>query len=243
MARAIPPRSGLATLARLAVRLAPLAGVGLGCETDDIVAVDAPGGVFRPGAGCDVSALAAGAAAGCTPSAQLGFEHAGDDAAFEPLMANLSRREVSCARSFCGTGSLHLFAQFHRRAGVEPASELDYLGELSYQLPQPTDLFGKMLSFKLYIDGPDTPINAMIAVVDEHGLWHKVHDLPVYGTRKWHERGAPISFENPMLTARPSTPSLTVTQLRISVYLATDVRSGDNEHWSGDIFIDEVGWY
>jgi hypothetical protein len=33
------------------------------------------------------------------------------------------------------------------------------------------------------------------------------------------------------------------THIRIAVYLATDIRSGDREHWSGDVFIDEVGWY
>src|SRR3954471_20365866 len=125
--------------------LAPIAAGAIGCESNEIVTVGAPGGGFLPGAGCGVEALAAGAAAGCTPAAQLGFEHAGDDAVFEPLMANLSRREISCARSFCGTGSLHLSASYHWRAGTEPASELDYLGELSYRLPQPTDLYGKML--------------------------------------------------------------------------------------------------
>jgi hypothetical protein len=233
MARALSRWSGLALIA----------AVPLACESNEIVTVGAPGGVFHAGAGCDVEALAAGAAAGCTPAAQLGFEHAGDDAAIEPLMANLSQRAVSCARSFCGTGSLHLFAQYHWRAGSEPASELDFLGELSYHLPQPTDLYGKMLSFKLYVDGPDTPMNAMIAVIDDKGAWHKVNDLPVYGTRKWHERSAPLTFDNPLLMPRPSGPSLVVTQLRISVYLATDVRSGDKEHWSGDLFIDEIGWY
>jgi hypothetical protein len=233
MARAISRWSGLALIA---------AGA-LGCESNEIVTVGAPGGVFQSGGACNVEALAAGAAAGCTPVAQLGFEHAGDDAAFEPLMANLTKRGISCARSYCGTGSLQLSAQYHWRAGAEPATELEYLGEISYRLPKPTDLYGKMLSFNLYIDGPDTPINAMIAVVDDRGFWHKVHDLPVYGTRRWHERSAPLSFDNPMFSNRPSAPSLVVTQLRISVYLATDVRTGDNEHWSGDLFIDEVGWY
>jgi hypothetical protein len=211
-----------------------------GCESNEVIAVGAPGGAFQSGAGCVVANLAAGSVESCNLPAQFGFEHTGDDQAFAVETSNLSQRRVSCERSYCGTGSLRVTAQYRRRLGATEA-EGDWLGRVSYTPPAPLDLYGKMLGFKLYIDGPATPVNAMLAVIDERGLWHKVHDYPVYGMKKWHERGAPLSPQNEQFQV-PPTPSLIVKQIEISVYLATEVRTGDGEHWTGDVFIDEVGW-
>ncbi len=216
--------------------------LGGACQDNELVAVGDPGGAFQSGEGCSLPDLAAGSAESCLPPAQFGFEHLGDDAVFQVQTTNLSDRRVSCARSYCGTGSLHLRANYRDRLGA-PDKERDRLGMVSYTLPKPLDLYGKMLGFKLYIDGPSTPVNAMIAVIDdERGIWHKVHDYPVYGMQKWHERGAPLSPQNSQFEV-PPTPSLVVRAIEISVYLATDVRTGDLDHWSGDIYIDEVGWH
>jgi hypothetical protein len=229
---------------RWSVTLVGLGAVSLAvaCAPNDLPAVGAPGGVYQPGAGCGVEALGAGGPASCQTGAQWGFEQVADQDAFVSMTTNLTRPEVTCRRSFCGTGSLHFRADYHARAG-QPMTEMDRFGELSHRLPRPMDLYGKMLAWKLFIDGPETPVNAQISVIDDRGLWHRVHDGPVYGVGRWHERGAPIRADNPMLAPPPEGESLVVAEIRIAVYLATPVMSGDHEHWSGDVYVDEVGWY
>jgi hypothetical protein len=221
-----------------------LAALGGGCDPTDIHAVGDPGGVYRPGAGCVLEDLEAGGARNCPGPAQLGFEQLADAALFEPRTANLSRRQVSCRRSWCGTGALALHADYRWREGMSAeAAETDRLGEIRHSFPQPVDLYGKSLAFAVYVDGPLTPINAYIAVIERGGRFRMVNDGVLYTQfPRWSLRGGAIRADNPALELSEGATSLLVTDLVISVYLATPVHTGDRQSWSGDIYIDDVGW-
>src|SRR5438067_1178293 len=143
---------------RNACLLAVLAG-GLACDATHIEAVGAPGDVFRPGAGCALDDLQAAGPVTCASPAQLGFEQRSDDALLEIDEGNLSAKQVSCRRSYCGAGALLLHAEYRWRVGTTPTSA-EKLGELRYRLPAPTELYGKTLTYALYLDGPNTPVNA-----------------------------------------------------------------------------------
>jgi hypothetical protein len=38
------------------------------------------------------------------------------------------------------------------------------------------------------------------------------------------------------------TTSLLVDEIVIAVYLSTEVRTGDDEHWSAEFYVDEISW-
>ena len=220
-----------------------LIGAAAGCGGDPLQAVSAPGGAFRSGAGCSVAELDVGGPQAC-PSlgplqAQLGFDDLSDDGLFTSS-ANLSDKRISCQRSWCGPGSLAVHAAY--RWPASGPTEGEKLGELRYRFDQPIDLFGKAVTHALYVDGPDTPVNAFVAVTDRTGRFWMVQDGPVTLLGQWTQRGARVDGENVRLDLPPGTTSLLVTEIRIAVYLATDVRIGDREHWQGEVYVDEVGW-
>jgi hypothetical protein len=209
------------------------------CTGDPIQAVGGPGGVFRAGAGCHVPDLAVGGPEACAAEAQLGFDGP-DDGAAVTTTPNLTAKAVSCRRSYCGPGSL----AFHAAYRWPPAgpTEGEKLGEVRHSFSQPVEMFGKTITHLLYLDGPTTPVNAFVAVIDRSGRFWMVQDLPVYLFRQWTQRGATVSLDNARLGLPAGTSSLLVTELRIAVYLATDVRTGDREHWDADVYIDELAW-
>jgi hypothetical protein len=224
--------------------VAPLAlvAVALGaCEAKPLQAVGTPSGAYRSGQGCSVVDLQAGGSSRCPSGAELGFDRLGDDVPVDIRVGNLSAKQVSCKRSFCGEGSLALHAEYAWRAGPEPPSA-QKLGEIHYTLPQTTDLYGRSLTYALYVDGATTPVNAYLAVIEPGGRFRMVDDLPVYTFRKWTERGGAIRVDNDKLGLAPGTTSLLVDEIVVAVYLATDVRTGDLEHWSADFYVDEIGW-
>jgi hypothetical protein len=208
------------------------------CDAREIRAVS--GGGYRSGQGCNLAELEA-AAGRCPSPAQLGFEQPGADGAIAIAVGNLSDKQVTCRHVFCGTGALALRAAYTWRAGVEPPSE-QKLGEIHYRLPQRTELFGHKLGYALYVDGPTTPVNAYIAVNDQSGRFRMVDDLPVYQFKQWTKRGGSITFDNARLDLEPGTTSLVAEEIIIAVYLATDVRTGDGEHWNADLYVDEISW-
>jgi hypothetical protein len=219
-----------------------LAALALACEPTDLPAVGRPGGPFRSGAGCGIADLAVGGQS-CPSAAQLTFEALGDDAGFEVRSANLTRREVSCKRSFCGTGALGMHAEYRWRTGT-PREALNgsHFGELRYHLAEPLELYGKALTFSLFVDGAVTPVNAYIAVTDRTGRFHMIDDREVFIFRRWDQRGATVNPENSKLMLPPGTTSLVATDILIAVYLATDVRTGDRDHWSAELYVDDLGW-
>src|SRR5262245_19831629 len=139
------------------VTAAVLLGAAAACEPTTITAVADPGGAFHPGAGCGVADLHAGGSEGCVPAGQLGFERPGDDAVMETTSPGLSGRQVSCRRSYCGTGALSLHAEYRWPTGPRPAARGDYMGEVTYRFAEPVDLYGKTISFAVYVDGLRTP--------------------------------------------------------------------------------------
>jgi hypothetical protein len=210
-----------------------------GCGGDPIRAVDSPGGAFQSGAGCQVPELEAGGPQACPSTAQLRFDAPADDGAITTT-SNLGDKRVSCRRSFCGPGSL----VFHAAYRWPPAgpTEGEKLGELRHRFEPPLEVYGKTLSHALYLDGPSTPVNAYMAVIDRGGRFWMVQDGPVYLFRQWTQRGATVDVDNTWLKLLAGTSSLVASEIRIAVYLATDVRTGDREHWAADVYLDELGW-
>jgi len=209
------------------------------CDTRVIQAVSAPG--YRTGQGCVAAELAGGGAQRCTSAAALAFDQPGADAEVSIASGNLSDKQVSCRRSFCGAGSLSLHAVYTWKLGVEPASD-QKLGEIRYRLPQTTELYGHKLRYALYLDGPTTPVNAYIAVEDQTGRFRMIDDQAVYVYRQWTERGGTVDQDNGKLRLEPGTTSLLADEIIIAVYLSTEVRTGDAEHWSAELYIDEISW-
>jgi hypothetical protein len=209
-----------------------------GCESREIQAVS--GGGYRSGRGCSLTELEA-AATRCPSPAQLGFDQVGTEAAIEVAVGNLTEKQVSCRRVFCGSGALSLHAAYSWPAGAEPPSR-EKLGEIHYRLPQRTELFGHTLGYALYVDGPTTPVNAYIAVTDQNGRFRMVNDRSVLAFRQWTQRGGSVTVDNDRLGLDPGTTSLLADELIIAVYLATEVRTGDGEHWTADIYLDEISW-
>jgi hypothetical protein len=223
------------------VGLLAVLGASLACDATHIQAVGAPGDVFRSGAGCALEDLQAAGPMSCLAAAQIDFERLADDALLEIDEGNLSAKRVSCRRSYCGAGALVLHADYRWRVGTTPASG-EKLGEVRYRLPAPTEVFGKTLTFALYLDGPDTPVNAYVAVLDTRGLFHMVDDGPVLLFRRWTQRGGAIQASNLKIDLPDGATSLVARDIVIAVYLATDVRTGDRDHWSADFYLDQIGW-
>jgi hypothetical protein len=209
------------------------------CDARQIQTVS--GGAYRSGQGCNLAELEAAGPPRCPSSAQLDFDQLGSDAAITVAAGNLSDKQISCRHALCGTGALSLHASYSWRAGAEPPSA-QKLGEIHYRLPLRTELFGHKLGYALYVDGPTTPVNAYIAVTDDSGRFRMISDLPVYDFRQWTARGGTVTFDNDRLRLEPGTTSLVAEEIIIAVYLATEVRSGDGEHWTADLYVDEISW-
>jgi hypothetical protein len=211
------------------------------CEATGIQAVGAPGDAYRSGAGCAIEDLQAAGPSLCLAPAQLGFEQLADGALLEVDQGRLSGKAVSCRRSYCGAGALVLHADYRWPTGATPPAS-EKLGQVRHRLPAPTDLYGKSLTYALYLDGPDTPVNAYVAVIDGNGIFRMVDDGPVLLFRRWTQRGAAIQVGNSELKLPEGTTSFVVKEILIAVYLATDVRTGDRERWSADFYLDQISW-
>jgi hypothetical protein len=212
------------------------------CDATRLEAVGSPSGdSFRPGAGCAVADLQAAGPTTCMAPAQLGFEQLADGALLEIDEGALSAKAVSCRRTYCGGGALVLHADYRWRPGTTPPAS-EKLGQLRHRLPAPTNLYGKSLTYALYLDGANTPVNAYVAVIDDKGLFHMVDDGPVLLFQRWTQRGGTIQVGNPRLNLPEGTTTLMVRDILISVYLATEVRAGDREHWAADFYLDQIGW-
>jgi len=100
-------------------------------------------------------------------------------------------------------------------------------------------MIGKQLSFSVRVDPLNTPINGMIAVVSNG--WHKVDDGPLIG-KGWITKGGVVGPESLNWEGSPTAKSVPVSEIRISVYLATPVHGGSDGNWQGDIYVDDIGW-
>lgn len=213
------------------------------CSPNRIDAVGAPGGLYdpEPDAGCDLDDLGGGGRA-CPSGVQFVFEARGDDAVFEVASrTTLSNRRVTCRRSYCGTGALAVTARYRWKEGLPSGDpSIDRMGELRYKFAAPVDLYGKTLTFSAYVDNFNTPLNGQLAVISRY--FRQVDDGPLLNTRGWNQKGGEISVANERLKLPPDTTSLLVTEIIVQVYLATSVRSGNHESWTGEIYFDDIGW-
>jgi hypothetical protein len=220
--------------------LAPALLAAAGCTGDPLQAVGGPGGAFRSGAGCSVPDLEVGGPAACPSQAQLTFDAPADGEAVTTT-PNLTTRGVSCRRSYCGPGSFAFHAAYRWSVSYK-GPEGEWLAEIRHSFAQPVELYGKTITHALYLDGPATPVNAFVAVIDRNNRFWMVQDLPVYLFRQWTQRGGAVDVDNATLKLPAGTTSLLAREIRIAVYLATDVRTGDREHWDADVYLDELAW-
>jgi hypothetical protein len=213
----------------------------LGCGGETLEAVGNPGGAFRSGAGCSVADLESGGPQACpaTQRAQLRFDDLTDQVLVS-LSDNLSDKHVSCRRSWCGPGSLAFQAAY--RWPITGPTEGEKLGEIRHRFDPPIDLFGKTVTHALFVEGVFTPVNAFVAAIEGNGRFWMIQDGPVNLFGQWVQRGARVDVENARLALPAGTTSLLISEIRIAVYLATDVRAGDREHWQGRVHVDELGW-
>jgi hypothetical protein len=206
-----------------------------GCEPRMVSAVDPAVGVYRPGGECAV--LEAGGAS-CPTGAQIAFDHEGDTRGFE-ASAPLGNLRVSCRRPYCGTGALAVSGAYRwRDPRVQPPAS-ERLGEIRYQLPEPVDLLGKTIAFDVFVDGPRTPFNIQLAI--DTGPFRSVHDGVFSSWGGW-TRWAGLVDPSTLRPSPGAVTTLPVTAIIIQLYLATEVRTGDLEHWNPEIYIDELGW-
>lgn len=209
-----------------------------GCGPTAIDAVDLPDGPYRPNAGCGVIELGAGGAV-CPTGAQFTFEKQGDEQAFR-LGKNLTARQLSCERSYCGTGSLKVRATYTWPDGAPRPVDGAQLGEVIHTFPRPVDLYGKRVSFQTYVDPFDTPFNAQLAIEVQGRGWTKIQDGPISNRQGWNLRGDIVAPENPDTGLPANTRQVMATAIFLQVYLSRPVGSGDRRVWVGDVYFDDV---
>jgi hypothetical protein len=210
--------------------------LGAGCDPGTIEAVGGPGGVYRPDQGCTLVEGAPSCPA--APSAGLlRFESTLDAA-----RVNTDDREtltdfrVTCVRSYCGTGSLVARAEL-----VWMDDDRQYpqrMGVFAYDLNPPVDLMGKTVEFSVYVEGPSIPMHAQVGVI--YDFWRWVAWTPV--SAGWNHVEGVVSPDNPLTEIDPSVTSIPVTSIRVEIYVPVQTSAGPDGTWSGNVYLDEVGW-
>jgi hypothetical protein len=214
------------------------------CDARTIAAVGGPGGVYRADGECALQESSRdcpiGTAADPTLRPQLGFESAGDTGFSVGSTATVSNLRVTCKRSFCGTGSLAFHAVY--RWTQATANDKERLGSITYKFDAPVDLLGRTIGFHVYTEGRLVPINAQVGVIYK-GFWHWVAWSPL-DTRqeRWHSIAGVVSPENPLTKIEAGATSVPVTGFNIDVYLSVPPANGGPSAWTGEVYIDDVGW-
>jgi hypothetical protein len=213
---------------------------GGGCDAQTLDVVRSPGGVYRPDQGCTLTE----GSRQCPlpndeiPGSQLRFESEADSRlmTIRPDSDTFSNVRVTCRRSYCGTGSLGVHANF-RWTGSAP-DDSERLGTLVYTFDRPIDLMNRTVGFSVYVEEPTTHINAQIGVIHEY--WRYIAWMPI--SSGWHRITGVVSPDNPLTEIDPGVTSIPVTELHIAVYLSVSPTSGGASAWSGEIYLDDVSW-
>ncbi len=209
------------------------------CSPKDIELVESPGGIYVGDGTCNPATLQAGKAEACPMDSQFSFDAPGMNSNI--LTTNVTSPNQSCRRSYCGSGSLTSKATLKFKAGAAADQQILVATWLFRLVPEPVDMFGKRLSFHAFVENFSTPLHGQIFVVVD-SKWIQVVDGPLKIRDLWNEMGGLVSPSNPLLGMDASVTEIPVAEFVIQIYLPGPVESGDLENWTGDVFIDEIGW-
>jgi hypothetical protein len=220
--------------------LAVAAATVAGCEPGTIRIVGPGGGVYMPGQGCTTMAEAPSCPGPSDPLPQLRFESLANPGVTPDLgPGNLSAVTVSCRHSYCGTGSLAAHAEL-----VWANDDRNYpqrMASFTHVFDPPVDLYGKTIGFYVRIDGPPVPMHAQIGVIYQYWRWVGWAPVPV-GSGEWLWIGGVVSPDNPLTEIDAAVTAIPVTEVRLDVYVPVAGASGSDGQWTGDIYIDDLGW-
>jgi hypothetical protein len=234
------------------------------CGPKSVTAVGNPGGVYQPNHGCTLveasgdcpapsvalsvamtdGAAAADAASGPTSGnvvgPQLRFESSTGTGMMNQTPGTLSNLQVTCQRSFCGTGALAAHADFRWDDSI--ANDPRRSGTFVHTFDPPIDLQGHTVSFAVSVEGegPKVPMHAQVGVVSD--FWHWVAWSPVPATGGWTRIAGVVGPENPLTKLDPQATAVLVRAINIEVYVPVAGASGTTGTWSGAIYLDEAGW-
>jgi hypothetical protein len=207
------------------------------CDAQSIHAVGSPGGVYRPDQGCTLIEGAPGCPISDDAVPALRFESSiNPGIAADPGPGTLSNLVVTCQRSFCGTGSLAAHAELNWTAD---RSYPQRAATFTYAFDQPRDLAGRTVSFAVYVEDATVPMHAQIGVIFDYWRWVAWSPVVAGG---WNHIAGVVSPANPLTQIDASVISIPVTSLQIDVYVPVDTSAGEIGAWSGNIYLDEIGW-
>jgi hypothetical protein len=206
------------------------------CDVRSIDAVGGAGGVYRPDQGCTLRESSPQCPAVGEPTPVLRFESpVNPGVATEADRGTASNLQVTCRRSYCGTGSLSARVDLDWTADPNDPQRM---AVFTYDLDTPRDLAGRTLGFAIYVEEVAVPMHAQIGVIFEYWRW--VAWSPVRAG--WNYIAGVVSPANPLTEIDSSVTSIPVTSLQIDVYVPIDTSAGDNGAWSGTIYLDDIGW-
>jgi len=219
-----------------------VAAVAGACDPATIEAVGSPGGVYRPDQGCTVTPGAASCPAeGDAQQPELRFESAGDSGlTLDTAPGTLSDLRVTCARSYCGSGSVTAQATLQWNDAVAAPNPDDPLrmGSFSHLFSPALDLMGHTIGFNVFVDDVTVPMHAQIGVIFDYWRW--IGWAPL--ARGWNHIEGLVSPSNPLSKIDPSVKTIPVSSIRIDVYVPVVSVPGGQGSWVGKIFLDDVSW-
>jgi hypothetical protein len=219
------------------VVIATLAGA---CGPTAIDLVGDPGGVYRPGEGCTLAPAAPACPGPSDPQPKLRFEAETDTGittdTSDAAPGALGNLRVTCARSYCGTGSLEADASlvWVNNDNTDPKR----MGSFAHTFDQPVDLMGRTIGFYVYVEARTGPMHAQIGVIFDY--WRYIGWTPL--AEGWNRVEGVVSPANPLTKIDAAVTSIPVTEIRMDVYVPVAAASGTEGSWSGKIFLDDVSW-
>lgn len=233
----VGPRSSLRAAVWVCIACAP-ALLGAACDPATIQAVGAPGGVYRPDQGCTLTPGAPACPGPGDAQPELQFESASSPGLIlDTAPGTLSELRVTCARSYCGSGSLAAHATLQWNDSADPNTPLR-MGSLSHAFQPPVDLMGRTIAFNVFVDQVSVPMHAQVGVIFDYWRWIGWSPL----SRGWNRIEGVVSPSNPLTKIDPAVTSIPVTSIRIDVYVPVADASGQQGSWAGEIFLDDVSW-
>jgi hypothetical protein len=214
-----------------------LAAAGAACDGTTIHAVGAPGGVYVPGQGCTLAPGAPVCPGPGDAQPQLDFESASGDPglALDPGTSTLSNLRVTCARSYCGTGSITAHAELVWNTDPNDPTRM---GSFAHTFDPAVDLIDHTIAFNVYVDPLTAPMHAQVGVIFDYWRW--VGWAPL--AQGWNHIQGVVSPANALTGIAAGTTSIPVTSIRIDVYVPAGVDSALQGSWAGEIYLDDVSW-
>jgi hypothetical protein len=213
-----------------------LAAFAAACETRTLTAVGAPSGVYQPGEGCTLAQTGSACPPPGAAFPQLRFESTSDAADLTVTTPSTTDLAVTCARSYCGTGSLSAHADLAWDDSI--SNDPRRFATFVRTFDPPLDLYGKTVSFAVSVEGPSVPMNAQVGVVSDY--WHWVGWSVV--ADGWTHIAGVVSPDNPLTKLDAAATTVPVQTIQIDVYVPMAAASGAMGAWSGTIYLDDVGW-